>query len=112
MLDLPQDAEISITIGKTDGSNLRAKAVRLIPYPGCASTAQNGTVVTANIGTLSNHHNNFLFAEFDSNGILQSITTYETAPAVDLTLTNANNKYQLFFWGDYFKPISASTGTK
>ncbi|MBQ2967394.1 MAG: family 16 glycosylhydrolase [Clostridia bacterium] len=110
--DLPQDAEISITIGKNDGSNLRAKAVRLIPYPGCATTAQNGTVVTANIGTLSNHHNNFLFAEFDSNGILQSITTYETAPAVDLTLTNANNKYQLFFWGDYFKPVSASTGTK
>lgn len=106
LADLTEKSDISITIQKISGSNLRAKAVRLIPYPGAASVVKDGTTVTANIGTLSRYHDSFLVAEFDANGILQSVKQFDTAPAVNLTLADAENSVNLFFWNDNFYPVT------
>ena len=104
--DLTENSDISITMQKVAGSNLRAKAVRLVPYPGAATLTKDGTTVTANIGTLSRYHDTFLVAEYDRNGFLQSVAEMDTAPTVNLTLTDAENSVKLFFWNDNFYPVT------
>ncbi len=112
VLDLSPQSKVTIEMGKTSGTYIRAKAVRLIPYPGSVTTVKSGTTVTAKIGTLYRYHDSFLFAEYDSNGILQSVTSHDTAPTVDLTLSDTNNKYELFFWNDNFKPAVQNAGNR
>ena len=110
VFDLSPDSTISLTMGKTAGSYLRAKAVRLIPYPGAASLTKDGTTVTANIGTLSRYQDTFLFAEFTPDGILQSVKEFDTAPTVSIPLTDASNSCKLFFWDDQFNPVTLQAG--
>lgn len=107
VFELSTDSDVTITIGKTKGSYIRAKAVRLIPYPGTASVTKDGTTVTANMGTLSRYQDTFLFAEFDANGILQSVKQFDTEPTVTLNLADANNSFKLFFWGDNLAPVTS-----
>ncbi|MBR3941772.1 MAG: hypothetical protein IKJ55_00310, partial [Clostridia bacterium] len=110
VFDLSPDSTISLTMGKTAGSYLRAKAVRLIPYPGASSLTKDGTTVTANIGTLSRYQDTFLFAEFTPDGILQSVKEFDTAPTVSIPLTDASNSCKLFFWDDQFNPVTLQAG--
>ena len=112
VFDLSPASNVSVKVGKYSGTYIRAKAARLIPYPGQATVTQSGTTVTANIGTLSRYQDTFLFAEFDADGILQSIRTMNTAPTVEIPLADESNKYQLFFWGDNFNPATLNTGNK
>ena len=107
VFDLSPDSTVTITMGKTAETYLRVKAVRLIPYPGQATVTKDGTTVTAKLGTLSRYHDTFLVAEFDADGILQSVKQLDTAPTVNLNLTDANNNFKLFFWGDNLDPVTS-----
>ena len=106
VLDLSSSSSVTIQIGKYSSTYIRAKSVRLVPYPGQATVTKNGTAITVNAPTLSRYQDKFLFAEFTPDGILESVKEVDMAPTVNLTLTNADNKYKLFFWGENFDPAT------
>ena len=98
VFDLTPNSEITVTMGKNSGTYVRAKDMRLVPYPSAVSVTKSGSAVTVKSGTMSNYAKTVIFAEFDSDGVKQSTQIFENAPTLTITMENADNDYKIFFW--------------
>ena len=47
---------------------------------------------------MCNYAKTVLFAEYDDEGVLVSSQILDSAPALNITMNNANNDYKLFYW--------------
>ena len=98
VFDLTPSSKISVTIGKYSGTFLRAKDMRLVPYPNTVPVTKSGNALTVNVGTLSNYTGSVIFAEFDKEGIMQATQVFDSVPVLNITMQNAENNYKMFFW--------------
>ncbi len=108
LFDLTPTSQVEIQISDHTAGFLRAGAVRLVPYPNKPYATKSGTAVTLYAGTLSCYESNFLFAEYDSNGILVDVTKLSSAPKQTITLQNTGNTFKCFFWEEdgSLKPVT------
>ena len=96
VFDLTTASQITLTLGKKAGSFLRARDVRLVPLSE-VSVTKTGASVTIEAGAAVNAAKAILFAEYDGDS-LKSVQVLTPSHTMNVTMSNSNNKYKIFFW--------------